>query len=237
MADGRKQRRIYSREETTSSTCHNDSLVVSLLIDALECRFVSTVDVPDLHALMKDFTVLKIVGDAAESLCQADPNYKKFVTYENNKMVIYVKLKKALCGCVLSALLWYELFATTLIDMGFEINDYDPCVANKIVNDKQCTITWYVDDLKVSHVDQGVVDEIVQKINDKFGGLSVTKGKHHTYLGMGITYNEDQTVSISMNEYVEEVIDTFSNESEIISKTATPALRNLFDVDESSPKK
>ena len=115
-------------------------------------------------------------------------------------------------------------FATTLIDMGFEINDYDPCVANKIVNDKQCTITQYVDDLRVSHVNQGVVDEIVQKINDKFGGLSVTKGKHHTYLGMGITYNEDQTVSISMDEYVEEVIDTFSKESEIISKAVTPAL-------------
>jgi hypothetical protein len=85
-------------------------------------------------------------------------------------------------------------------------------------------------------VDQGVVDEIVQKINDKFGGLSVTKGKHHKYLGMAITYNEDQTVSISMDEYVEEVIDTFSKESEIISKAVTPALRNLFEVDESSPK-
>ena len=130
-----------------------------------------------------------------------------------------------------------NFFATTQNDMDFEINDYDPCVANKIINDKQCTITWYVDHLKVSHVDQGVVYEIVQKINDKFGDLSVTKGEHHTYLGMGITYNEDQTVSISMDEYVEEVIDTFSNESEIISKTATPALRNLFDVDESSPKK
>ena len=126
--------------------------------------------------------------------------------------------------------------ATTLIDMGFEINDYDPCVANKIVNDKQCTITWYVDDLKVSHVDQGVVDEIVQKIIDKFGDLSVTKGKHHTYLGMGITYNEDQTVSISMDEYVEEVIDTFSKEPKITSKAATPALWNLFEGDESSPK-
>ena len=69
--------------------------------------------------------------------------------------------------------------------------------------------SWYVDDLKVSHVDQDVDDDIVQKINDEFGSLSITKGKQHTYLGMGIMYNEHQTVSISMDEYVEEVISVF----------------------------
>ena len=59
---------------------------------------------------------------------------------------------------------------TTLKDMGFKVNDYDICVANKMVNGKQCTITWYVDDLKVSHVDPKVVDDMVNKLNDKFGG-------------------------------------------------------------------
>ena len=35
--------------------------------------------------------------------------------------------------------------------MGFVINPYDMCVASKTINGKQCTIVWYVDDLKVSY--------------------------------------------------------------------------------------
>ena len=163
VADGRKQREIYTKEEITSSTCHNDTLMLTFLIEAIERRAVATGDVPGayLHALMRDFVILKITGEFLESLCQANPEYKKYITYENGKKVIYARLKKALYGCVMSALLWYELFVTTLKDMGFKVNDYDTCVANKDINGKQYTITWYVDDLKVSHVEQSVVDDIV----------------------------------------------------------------------------
>jgi hypothetical protein len=35
----------------------------------------------------------------------------------------------------------------------FTINPYDPCIANATINGNQMTITWHVDDLKVSHVD------------------------------------------------------------------------------------
>ena len=36
---------------------------------------------------------------------------------------------------------------------GFELNQYDPCVANKIIGGKHMIFCWYVDVLKVSHVD------------------------------------------------------------------------------------
>ena len=90
--------------------------MMTLLVEALEQRAVATGDVPGvyLHAALKDFTVLKLTGESVESLCEADESYKKFVTYERGKKVIYVKLKKALYGCVLPALLWYELFVSTL---------------------------------------------------------------------------------------------------------------------------
>ena len=48
------------------------------------------------------------------------------------------------------------------IGMDFELNPYDLCIANKIVNGKQCTIIWYVDDNKISHVDPAVVDGIIK---------------------------------------------------------------------------
>jgi hypothetical protein len=36
-------------------------------------------------------------------------------------------------------------------EFGFVFNEYDPCVANKMVNGTQMTVVFHVDDLKVSH--------------------------------------------------------------------------------------
>jgi len=48
------------------------------------------------------------------------------------------------------------------------INPYNQCVANKMINGKQCTIIWNVDDLKISHVDKNVVEDILKGLNKKF---------------------------------------------------------------------
>ena len=55
-----------------------------------------------------------------------------------------------------------------------------------------------------------VIDGIVETINKKFGGTIVTKGKRFTYSDMNKTYNDNKIVSISMEEYVNEVICTFN---------------------------
>jgi len=48
--------------------------------------------------------------------------------------------------------------------MGFEINPYDPCVANKMVNGTQMTIIWDIDDLMISHLSQDEITKVVQQI-------------------------------------------------------------------------
>ena len=53
--------------------------------------------------------------------------------------------------------MFYKRLRIDLENMGFEINPYGPCVANKMVNGHQMTIFWHVDDLKVSHKDQNSV--------------------------------------------------------------------------------
>jgi len=68
-------------------------------------------------------------------------------------MVLYLWLLKKLYGCVKSALLWYKLFSETLEDMGFVLNPYDACMANKIIDTGQCTIAWHMDDMKISHIE------------------------------------------------------------------------------------
>ena len=58
--------------------------------------------------------------------------------------------------------------------MGFALNSYDSCIANCTINGKQCTIAWYVDDNKISHVDPDVVTSIIEKIEERFDKMTVT---------------------------------------------------------------
>ena len=58
-----------------------------------------------------------------------------------------------------------NLFCETLDKMGFKINPYNQCVTNKEMYGKQRTIVWYVDDMKVSHMDIEVVRDILKLIN------------------------------------------------------------------------
>ena len=117
--------------------------------------------------------------------------------------------------------------------MGFKLNPYNLCVANSQSKGKQCTIAWYVDDNKISHVDGTVVTDIIEKNEAKFGKMTVTRGKHHVFLGMDINFNDnDGTVTILMKEYLKEVI---ANSGMDASKVApTPAKKNLFTVDNGS---
>ena len=57
-------------------------------------------------------------------------------------------------------------------------------MANKIINEKQCTIVWCVEDNKSSHVDSKVVTEVIDVMKVHFGDLTVTRVKTHNVLGM-----------------------------------------------------
>jgi len=131
-----------------------DALMLSLMIDAFEMRDVATTDVVGayLNAEMLDFVLLCLTGNTVDIMCHVNQRYSAYIMIEDGKKVLYLRLLKALYRCVQSALLWYELFSMSLQGMGFVLNPYDPCVANKIINGKQCTIVWYVDDNKISHI-------------------------------------------------------------------------------------
>ena len=64
-------------------------------------------DIPGayLYAYMKDFTMIRFEGESVDILCRVNPEYEQYVVIENGKRVLYLKLVKALYGCVVSALL------------------------------------------------------------------------------------------------------------------------------------
>jgi hypothetical protein len=166
---------IYKRRDVLSYRINGDVLMLSLLIDAHEHRNVATADVAGayLHAEMEDFTLLKMEGESVDIMCNVSEDYRNYVCIENGKKVLYLKLLKALYGCMQSALLWYELFSSTLQGAGFELNQYNTCIANKMINGKQCTITWFIDDNKISHVNKNIVTNIIKMIELRFVKMTV----------------------------------------------------------------
>ena len=209
-ADGSVQRRYVSKEDSSSPTVQLESLILTLLIDAVEGRDVATADIAGayLFADMKDFVLIKLSGQSVRIMCETNPTYNKYVYYEGKNMVLYLQLAKALYGCLKSSLLWYDTFVRELHGMGFRINSYDPCVANMEINGSQCTMCWYVDDIKVSHIEPRIVTTVINKLENRFGKMKVSRGSEHTFVGMNFKINKDGTIKIGMKEYMRECINT-----------------------------
>ena len=53
-------------------------------------------------------------------------------------------------------------------DCGLTRNENDMCAFNKMLNSKQITVQLYVDDLEVSHKEQSVLDNCLDKLNSEF---------------------------------------------------------------------
>ena len=81
-------------------------------------------------------------------------------------------------------------------------------MANKIVNGKQCTLVWYVDDNKLSHIEAKVVEYLIDGLKNHCGELVVTRGKKHTFLGMNKNVTEDKSIEIEMKEQFFEALVT-----------------------------
>ncbi len=58
-------------------------------------------------------------------------------------------------------MLYYKKFVKSLTKKGFKLNSYNECVANKVVNGKQLTICFHVDDCKILHKFTKVVDNVI----------------------------------------------------------------------------
>ena len=66
----------------------------------------------------------------------------------------------------------------------FELNPYERCIVDKVIDEHQLTIKWFVDENKVSNMDDSVNMVIDDNSEGKNGKLSCTTRKNHTFLGI-----------------------------------------------------
>jgi hypothetical protein len=131
--------------------------------------------------------------------------YEPYIVHEGNKKVLYVRMLRALYGMLIALILNYKKFRKDIKGIGFIVNPYDPCVANRIVGGKQQTVTWHADDLKLSHVDPKVNDEFYEWLettygSEELGHVTSPRGPKHDYLAMKLDYSTPGVLKVDMRE-------------------------------------
>ena len=150
--------------------------------------------------------------------------------HDYGKKVLYLRLLKALYGCIKSALLWYNMNTGTLKEEGFILNPYDLCVVNKVIECKQYTTTRYVDDSKISHVDNTVVDNVISVIENYFGKMIVIRGIKHTYVSIYTEFIRNGELSLNQKPHLKECIADFGEDFTI--GFTTSAQYNRFEIND-----
>jgi len=150
-----------------------------------------------MHADIDDLVHVKFESTLAELLIKVDTKlYRKYMTTKSfckPKKVLYVELAKALYSTLQGALLfWKNLSSFLTTEIRLKLNLYNSLVANKTINRKECTVLWYCNNLKNSHMDEKVLEKIARKLDRKYSTkeapLTVNRGSVHEYTGITIDY-------------------------------------------------
>ena len=103
---------------------------------------------------------IKICGVLVDILVEISPDLYKSHVITNKKVVkqLLVQCQIALYCRMVASLIYYCKFTNIFTDIGFRINPYNPCVANKMINGQRMNICYHVDDPKLSHLRSKVND-------------------------------------------------------------------------------
>ena len=214
-----------------SPTAVTTSILLMAGLAARERRAVATVDFPGayLNAVMKGTVTVKLNSQLSSILCEINSEYENYLCDDGT---LLLKLKKALYGCVESARLWYETLREQLESLGFTMNPYDACVFNRSEKDgTQTSLVVHVDDMFVSAGSELHIDALITELDGLFDAVSCERGKVLNYLGMVFDFNDDGKVKVSMNKFIDDLLEEYKN---VTGTAKTPAGEDLFDIDESA---
>ena len=233
VAGGHRQdRSLYREVETSSPTVALSTVLITASIAAHRGEHVMTLDhkAAYLNAAMVDRAVhVKLPREVSALLCKLTPNHLRYLRKDGT---IVVKLRKALYGCIESAVLWYKELSSTLGSLGFTKNPYDECSFVREINGRIDSILVYVDDLMISSKDQSVLTSIADALRQKYTDITVKVGKEHDFLGIHWNFSVAGEVTLSMSGYVENIL----NKYRVKTKAKSPATDMLFVTNPDCPK-
>ena len=219
-----------------SPIAYTGPIFITAIVEAHEGIDVAVVDIPGafLQTQASGGTIIKLQGAMVEALLRINAIWKQLVVYQDSKKVptICRDFIQALYGILDASKLFFDDLTLFLVkDLGYIINPYDACVINKVINGKQCTISWHLDDFKLSHKDFKVVTSIIESISKKYGTtipLSISCRKLNEYLGMTFDFTNKGEVMITMYDHIDSILEEALNIYKIGIGRAIAAPSNLY---------
>jgi len=226
VADGSMQERaVYEADELSSPTVATISVMCMLAIAAKERRSLSTIDIGSayLNAEMDANVVMMLDAPLAAILVAIWPELSNYL---DDKGRAYMRLKKALYGCIESAKLWYDELKRTLESWGYVANNEDKCVFNRTVDGLQSTLLLHVDDILCLSASAGAHEELLRLATDRFKEVHSDAGVRLSFLGMTVDMSMESEARLTMQGFVAELVREYGCEY----TAATPANNNLFNI-------
>jgi hypothetical protein len=143
-----------------------------------EHRDVAVVDIPNAFVQTrveneKDIDFIKIRGILVDIMVEISPEaYKSYLSKDkkgNNQLL--VQCQNALYGTMVASLLYYRKFVKSLTHIDFTINPYDPCVDNKIIEGEQMNMCSHVDECKLIHRKETVMDRMIGYLRQEYESI------------------------------------------------------------------
>jgi hypothetical protein len=261
VAGGNTQQGHVTKEESSSPTVSTKAVLLILIVDVHKGRDVAVIDIPNAFIQTrvhdaKDRVIICITAVIVDWLVKVSPKvYVSYVaTNSRGKRSLLVECYNAIYGTMVTGLLYYRKFSSSLKKRGFTANPYDPCVWNRDIKGKQMTICFHIDDCKILYLDPKVADytiawlreEYKSEFTDGSGKMKVAQGKVHKYLGAMLDFATSNIVKVTVLEYVDEIVGSWDKACSelndgynIVSgckRIATAAPNDLFKVDEDAVK-
>ena len=233
VAGGHRQdRSLYKDQDTSSPTVALSTVLMAASIAAHKAQHVMTLDhkAAYLNASMVGNSVYVRLGkDVAVLLCKLAPKYHQFIRADGT---ITVKLRRALYGCIESAVLWYKELSSTLLGLGFKKNPYDECSFTREIEGRIDSILVYVDDLMIFSELPQTLTSIADALRSKYTEITTRIGKEHDFLGVHWDFRVPGQVMLSMDGYIDNILEKYG----VKTKAKTPATDMLFISNPLCPK-
>ena len=227
----RQDHAMFTDSEISSPTVSLTSVMMGAALAAHKQQHVMTLDhkAAYLNAAMKGPEVIMLLTpDVSSLLIELDSSYTQYLRSDRK---IAVRLKKALYGCIQSAVLWYNELSSTIEGMGFKKNPYDMCSFMRTTPDDVCTILVYVDDLFIMSGNKTALKEVADTLKNKYGGITTTEGHIHDYLGIRWDFTEPGQVTLSMEGYIKDLLTKYGP----YTRSSIPGAPDLFQINKESP--
>ena len=209
VAKGYAQIHGVDYQETFSPVVRFTAIRVLLAIGIQQKKFIHQMDV--ITAFLH--------GDLEEDVYMRQPEGYEVIGRETE----VCKLKKSIYGLKQSPRCWNAKLHTSLIQIGFNSSDADPCVyicGGKI-------IAVYVDDLILLTDTKDEMESLKNRLSEEFNMKDL--GEVSQFLGVSINRSENN-ITLHQRSYIEEIVQRF-NMSEAKTVT-TPSDVNVLLVKE-----